>query len=88
MGALMKKTALIVAAAAALTAVAATVPARAYEFTVTGDLLSDARRAADYAADAYYSGERCSYGCTVVIHHGWHGHYYHHRYYYHRRYNY
>jgi phospholipase/lecithinase/hemolysin len=82
----MKKTALIVAAAATLVSVAATAPARAYEFTVTGDIISDARRAADAAADAYYSGERCSYGCTVVIHHGWHGHY--HRYYYHRRYDY
>ena len=73
----MKKTALIAAAVATLAAVSVTAPARAYEFTVTGDPLSDARRAADYAADAYYSGERCSYGCTVTIYHG--GYTYHHR---------
>jgi hypothetical protein len=74
----MKKTALMVPAIAAMAATAVTAPARAYEFTVTGDPYYDARRAADLAADAYYSGERCSYGCTVTIYHG--GTTYHHRY--------
>jgi hypothetical protein len=73
----MKKTVLMAAAVAALAAVSAAAPARAYEFTVTGDPVADARRAADLAADAYYSGERCSYGCTVNIYHG--GYTYHHR---------
>jgi hypothetical protein len=73
----MKKTVLIAAAVATLAAVSVSAPARAYEFTTTGDIVADARRAADYAADAYYSGERCSYGCTVNIYHG--GYTYHHR---------
>jgi hypothetical protein len=82
----MKKTALIAAAVATLAAVSVTAPARAYEFTVTGDVVADARRAADYAADAYYSGERCSYGCTVTIYHG--GYTYYHRFRTHRYYKY
>ncbi len=82
----MKKTALIVAAVAALAAVSATAPAQAYEFTVTGDPVADARAAADIAADAYYSGEHCYYGCRVVIHH--YGYTYHHRYHYHHYYKY
>ena len=82
----MKKTALMVAAVATLAAVSVTAPARAYEFTVTGDAIADARRAADLAADAYYSGERCSYGCSVTIYHG--DYTYHHRYRYHRHYKY
>jgi hypothetical protein len=73
----MKKTVLIAAAVATLAAVSVSAPARAYEFTTTGDIVADARRAADYAAEAYYSGERCSYGCTVNIYHG--GYTYHHR---------
>jgi hypothetical protein len=83
----MKKTALIVAAVAALAAVSATAPAQAYEFTVTGDPIADARAAADIAADAYYSGERCTYGCRVYVH-SWRGHYYHHRYYHRHYYDY
>jgi phospholipase/lecithinase/hemolysin len=82
----MKKTALMVAAVAAIAATSVTAPARAYEFTVTGDAYSDARRAADLAADAYYSGERCSYGCTVTVYHG--GYPYRHRYYIRRHYKY
>ena len=74
------------AAVATLAAVSVAAPARAYEFTVTGDIVADARRAADYAADAYYSGERCSYGCSVTIYHG--GYTYHRRFYSHRRYKY
>jgi hypothetical protein len=53
---------------------------------VTGDAYSDARRAADLAADAYYNGERCSYGCTVTVYHG--GYTYHHRYHIRRHYKY
>ncbi len=82
----MKKTVLMAAAVAALAAASVTAPAHAYEFTVTGDAVADARRAADLAADAYYSGERCSYGCTVSIYHG--GYTYRHRYHYHRYYKY
>jgi hypothetical protein len=82
----MKKTTLMVAAVAAIAVTAVTAPARAYEFTTTGDIVADARRAADYAADAYYSGERCTYGCTVNIHHG--GYTYRHRYHPRRHYKY
>jgi hypothetical protein len=82
----MKKTVLMVAAVAALAVTSVTAPARAYEFTVTGDPVADARRAADLAADAYYSGERCSYGCTVNIYHG--GYTYHRRIYSRRYYKY
>ena len=73
----MKKAVLISVAVATLAAVSVAAPARAYEFTTTGDIVYDARRAADYAADAYYSGERCTYGCSVTIYHG--GYTYHHR---------
>ena len=73
----MKKTVLMAATVATLAAVSVAAPARAYVFTTTGDVVADARRAADYAADAYYSGERCTYGCSVTIYHG--GSAYHHR---------
>ena len=82
----MRKTVLIAAAVATLAAVSVTAPARAYEFTVTGDPIADARRAADLAADAYYSGERCSYGCSVTIYHG--GYTYHRRFHSRRYYKY
>ncbi|MBU6457009.1 MAG: hypothetical protein KGK16_16795 [Bradyrhizobium sp.] len=80
----MKKTALIVAAVAALAAASASAPAQAYEFTVA-DGLAAAATAANIAADRYYdSGDDCAYGCRVYYHR-WHRPYYHH-YYYHRRY--
>lgn len=79
----MKKTALIVAAVAALAATSAGAPAQAYEFTVA-DGLAAAAAAANIAADRYYnSGYDCYDGC----YHRWHPHYYH-RYYYHRHYDY
>lgn len=83
----MKKTALIVAAVAALAATSASVPAQAYEFTVA-DGLAAAAAAANIAADRYYnSGYDCYDGCTVYYHR-WHRHYYHHYYYYHHHYDY